>query len=461
MLPPAAYATLASPYLYLVKLADHRATWPETDISMTNIYLGVLVTVLALAALARPSRWRIWLAALAIFFGCCAVGNHLPVRGWLYDFVPPTRYFRMPSLFRMYVVLVAGALASYSARDLDRGWRTQRVRSGIVVLAISLVAGAAALLAYAATLHSVQQTMTDAGYPLCQLLFTWSAAAIIFLLSWRGTLPRNVVPICLIVLATFDAGSTLRICNPTIYSFAASQWKAMDALHVANLNLLPQGWERTFLTPPAVGASINDRNVALKVAGFSNRTPLKNTFFQQYLTDPTLNRIAIGPQRVWFSDRPLRVSPTDANFAEFAKASHALTMPPLVLHSPEEMTGPTSSPSDIAWAQSAQPMAPATANLVAYQPNALTFRYHADRDGWLLVTDRWASGWTAQVNGRAQPLLGGDFIFRAVPVVSGDNLVSFRYKPNGYLPLVTLSWSVLTFALIWQVWVVVLRKKRS
>ena len=453
VLPPAAYATLASPYLYLLKLPDHRTIWPETDISMTNIYMGVLVTVLAVAALARPSRWRLWLAALAIFFGCCAVGSHLPVRGWLYDLVPPTRYFRMPSLFRMYVVLVTGALASYAARDLDWDWRTRRVRPGFVVFAISLVTGIAALLAYAATLHRVQQTMTGAGYPLFQLLFTWSAASVIFLLTWRGTLPRNVVPICLVVLAIFDAGSTLHVCNPTIYSFDAPQWKAMDTLHVASLDLLPKGWDRTFLPPPAVSASINDRNVAMKVAGFSNRTPLKNTFFQQYLNDTTLNRIAIGPQRVWFSDHPVWLSPTDANFAEFANASHALSTPPMVLHSPEEITGAaTSAPSDIAWAKSARPMVPATANLVAYQPNALTFRYHADRDGWLLVTDRWATAWTVQVNGLDQPVLGGNFIFRAVPVVSGDNLIDFRYQPRGYRPLVALSWLVLALVLVWQAW---------
>jgi hypothetical protein len=462
VLPPSAYATLANPYLYLLRLPDHRTIWPETDISMTNIYMGVLFIVLALAALARPSRWRLWLAGLAIFFGCCAVGNHLPVRGWLYDLVPPTRYFRMPSLFRMYVVLTAGALASYAARDLHDDWRVLRGRTSLVVFAIAGVAGVTAVFAYAVTLHSVQQTMDSASFPLFHLLFTWSAAGLLFLLAWRGVLPRKVMASCLIVLAAFDAGSTLRICNPTMYSIdGVPQWKAMDMLHVASLNLLPKGWDRTFLPPPAVGASINDRNVALKVAGFSNRTPLKNTFFQQYLADQTLNRIAVGSQRIWFSDHPVRISPTDPHFAEFAQASHTLTTPPMVLHSPEEMMGGTPpSSSDGDWLESARPMVPARAELVAYLPNRLTFRYHADRDGWLLITDRWAAAWSAQVNGRAQPVSGGDFIFRAVPVVGGDNLIDFRYQPPGYLPLVGLSWSVVAFVVIWQVWLLVAQHKQ-
>jgi hypothetical protein len=452
VLPPPAYATFASPYLYLLKLPDHRTIWPETDISMTNLYLGALVSVLALTALARPSRWRLWLTGLAIFFGCCAVGSHLPVRGWLYDLVPPTRYFRMPSLFRMYVILAAGALAASATRDLEDDWSGQQRGRSFTAFGVSLVAGACAVFAYAVTLHSVQQTMTSARYPLFHLLFTWSAAALLFLLALRGTLVRNALTICFVALAIFDAGSTLRICAPTIYSAEETpHWKAMDALHLTSLNLLPKGWNRAFLPPSAVGASINDRNVALKDAVLSNRTPLKNAYLQPYLKDPALNRIAIGSERIWFSDHPIWLAPTDTNFAEFVKATHAMETPPMVLHTPEEMHGTQPpSPTDVKWTESAQPMIPAATDLIAYLPNALTFRYHTDRDGWLLVTDRWAAAWTAQVNGRVQPVLGGDFVFRAVPVTSGDNLIEFRYQPRGYFPLVGLSWSVVAFVLIWQ-----------
>ena len=63
-----------------------------------------------------------------------------------------------------------------------------------------------------------------------------------------------------------------------------------------------------------------------------------------------------------------------------------------------------------------------------------------------MVTDRWAPGWTASVNRQPREVLGADFIFRAVPVTRGDNLVELRYKPRGYVPLVALSW--LTLAVV-------------
>ena len=103
-------------------------------------------------------------------------------------------------------------------------------------------------------------------------------------------------------------------------------------------------------------------------------------------------------------------------------------------------------------------MIPAKTVLIAYTPNDLTFRYHADRDGWLLVTDRWAKAWSARVNGRTQPIMGGNFIFRAIAVARGDNLVQFHYRPRRYyFSLVILSWLVIFAVLVvqpsvWYIW---------
>ena len=463
VLPPAAYATLASPSLYQLHLPDHRFIWPETDLSMTNIYMGILIIVLALAALARPSRWRIWLFLMLVFLGCCAVGSHLPVRGWLYDWIPPTRYFRMPSLFRMYVVSLAGVLAAYATRDLEESYLVPHGRSRVALFVISALTGIAAIMAYSATLHNVHQNIAAQPYASFHLLLTWSAAVAISFFSWRAKLPRKVWVASLVVLATFDAISTLYICNPTVYTYAgAPEWHATSARHISSLNLTSKGWERSFTPPEPLGTLFNDRNVSPKIATFCNRTPLKNTFFQNYLDDAELSRIALGKQRIWFSDRPVWLPPTGGNFAAFARTSHALGLPPLVLHSPGEMrsasnTSPGKSTTDSSWTNSVQAMSPAIADLVLYLPNVLTFRYHADRDGWLLVTDRWADAWTVQVNGYPRQVLGGDFIFRAVAVDRGDNLVQFRFAPHGYLMWVGLSWSVLLLVLVWQLWMFVVK----
>ena len=461
VLPPAAYATLISPYLYQLNSPDHRTLWRETDISMVNVYIGVPTLVLALAALSRPSRWRFWLFLVAVFFGCCAVGNHLPVRGWLYDWVPPTRYFRMPSLFRMYVILIAGGLAAYATRDLEEEWQGSGSRARLTLLAISGIAGLAGLLTYTALLRSVKQDATSAHYPLFHLLVSWSGIVLISFGGVRGWFSRRSWVNSLIVLAVMDAASALYISRGTMFSFSmVPEWKAMDLQHVANLDLLPNGWERTLLPTPDLGLWPNDRNVAGKIAGLNNRTPLKNAYFQEYLEIPELRSIAVSSQRVWFSDQPVWLSLNDGNLAEFVKVSRTLGSVPMTLQTPPQMTG-ASTPSpqaDQRWTQRARAMIPAKTVLIAYTPNDLTFRYHADRDGWLLVTDRWAKAWSARVNGRTQPIMGGNFIFRAIAVARGDNLVQFHYRPRRYyFSLVILSWLVIFAVLVvqpsvWYIW---------
>ena len=93
-LDPGALATLASPYLTALKFPYRNpGLWPQTDISLADVYVGVLPLILSLLALCqRPrSAWRWWLVGISVFFLACAVGDRLPIRGWLYDYCPPTR----------------------------------------------------------------------------------------------------------------------------------------------------------------------------------------------------------------------------------------------------------------------------------------------------------------------------------------------------------------------------------
>ena len=112
--------------------------WPTTDVSMTSIYAGAPMTVLAFFALRRRCCRRWWLAAIAVFFFCCAVGDALPVRGWLYDFVFPTRYFRNAALFRAFPLLLLGVLAALGARDLTDTEVSGRDRLRFAVVATLL-----------------------------------------------------------------------------------------------------------------------------------------------------------------------------------------------------------------------------------------------------------------------------------------------------------------------------------
>jgi len=81
--------------------------------------------------------------------------------------------------------------------------------------------------------------------------------------------------------------------------------------------------------------------------------------------------------------------------------------------------------------------------VVKYDPDELIFRVDCETEGWLLLTDRWARSWQAEINGAQAAVYGGNFIFRAVRVSSGRNEIKFTYRPAGSPWLLILSWSTL------------------
>ena len=90
-----ALATFASPYLSVLQLYNPKL-WDITDVTLSSIYLGASIPILGLSGLSGTTEISLALVGVAgvgVFFLLSAMGKYVPIRGWLYDFVPPTRYF--------------------------------------------------------------------------------------------------------------------------------------------------------------------------------------------------------------------------------------------------------------------------------------------------------------------------------------------------------------------------------
>jgi uncharacterized membrane protein YfhO len=83
------------------------------------------------------------------------------------------------------------------------------------------------------------------------------------------------------------------------------------------------------------------------------------------------------------------------------------------------------------------------AQVLKYTPNDLKLKVTCPADGWLLVTDRWAVGWRAKVNGMPADVFGGNLIFRAVRVRGGENTIHFYYRQHLYFAMILVSWCTL------------------
>ena len=476
-LHPGALSTFASPYLTIVKLYDQMTgmnqLWPYTDVSSASIYSGAIISTLALLALfSRPGdTWRWWLIVLAALSLACALGQTLPVRGWLYDWFYPMRFFRNAAIFRFYYLFAVSVLALLATRDLDIAIRHPADRTWSRFLAASLCVASAALFVYV-TFTSLPFVTRKIILILGSVhaLWVWLGVCCAAFIGWR--LPSQsrqwALPVLLLALAGSDAFMTSTISKQTMINTRpeyVKRWQRLDKEHSAVLDLTHNGLLREEIScypnPPC--KYLNNDQLITKVPVLNSYITY-NDFHRETVRHPILKRTAIGAERIWFSRDVGQVQPTRSNFVAFVRRTEMLGESPLVVHTQEELLrlgapprGDLALPTDgdalndanagnadqIAQIERLPTAEKIAVDLVKYIPDELIFNVQCPTDGWLLVTDRWARSWRAEVNGRPTTLYGGNFIFRAVQVSAGQNKIRFTYRPLGFPWLIIFSWGTL------------------
>jgi hypothetical protein len=455
-LPPAAVVTLTSAYPARVKAFFPDVVWPWTNVSMVSVYSGVLIPLLALCALAshRRNPWLWWLLGIGVLGLVAAMGESLPLRGWLYDWVYPTRFFRHSAVFRLFFVFPLAVLALHGSKVVDRAVRSEvGVSWSRLVVGASIVA-AAAIVGYEWFVATVPVATGRAG-PLLVLL--WLAPVAVGLVALKRPEARRWVPLMLVVVASADALLTERLSRLMIEGGEedARRWRALDARHERSLDLTRAGLFRTesVCVPWSADQCWANDQLITKVPSLRAYATFTNDFHYVMSRHPVLRASASGSDRMWFASVVATAPLTDTAFAAFVRRTDSLGAWPLVVHTRAEMLHAGSQRLDAGrypHIDSVPAAQRVPVRVVQYGPNAMTLRLSVPDSGWLMVTDRWAPGWRASVNATPVSMLGANFIFRAVPVRRGENVVRFTYRPAGYPWLLVLSWLTLAGVIGWR-----------
>jgi len=484
-LPPGVLSTMASPGVSILN-SDMRALWPSCDVTMCSLYCGVLVPVLALLALLlRPTAsfyWSVLLCGLAYL--AATMGADLPVRGWLYDWLPPTRYFRHPAIFRLYWIFAVSVLALCATRDLRAVAHGVRLK----FLGVAVVLAGSAFLAFqhvTANLPPEGPGSIVAGARRA-LLVLWGGAVALgaFATVVPAALTGMLLPTLLVALAFGDALYTVHVSTFVMFSGSPAgpeEWRKLDAQHDPSLDWTAKGLDR--LLGFSAGAHYNPEasvfngGYASKTPTIYNYGPLSNHHHERlhtpsaslhsgcvpWIEQEALLGSVLGPKRIWFAEHALEVPPAHDAFEAFSARSAALGTPPLVLHRRESLLSAEAaeaSEEQLGAIAELPPVRELQIELQEYTPRRLALSVTAPANGWLWVTDRWARGWRATVNGQAQEVLGGNFLFRAVRVPAGPCEIAFEYRPFGYPWLWLLSWTVLACVGVASSWSLI-RRARS
>ncbi|MDO8692376.1 MAG: YfhO family protein [Dehalococcoidia bacterium] len=72
------------------------------------------------------------------------------------------------------------------------------------------------------------------------------------------------------------------------------------------------------------------------------------------------------------------------------------------------------------------------ASILSYQPERVLVQANLASPGYLVLADSYYPGWRAFVDGREQPVLRAEYLFRAVYLPAGAHQVEFRYEPGSF-----------------------------
>jgi hypothetical protein len=420
-LHPHGLLTFASPFLGRL---EFRPLWSPTDVSSCSVYSGPFVLWLAAIGLFRrwrdPFRW--WLVGWATLALCIAVGTALPIRGWLYDLVPPTRYFRHAAVFRGFAVLFVACLAALGWRELFGASRRALAISAVVL-------GLAASVAFGHAL--AVSNVAPSFLALAQ-----------FVIAWGG----------LVALASARPGRAKTLAAVAVLLAAADSWcsnEVVDTKESTSPELVARWSDRqetsTDMTSAGSFRSLSpegtsNQHLKSRRSLLSAYSPILNPFHKEWLKHPVLCAAVTGPTRAWFAADAPEVPPTWGTFSAFAERSQKQGAIPIVLHTEDV------SPAAVGAARRIREMPAAIEvpiRLDRYEPDHVRFGVSAPDAGWLLFTERWSSGWSATVDGAGVPLRCADYLYRAVHVERGDHVVGFDYHVAGHPALLILSWGTL------------------
>jgi hypothetical protein len=120
--------------------------------------------------------------------------------------------------------------------------------------------------------------------------------------------------------------------------------------------------------------------------------------------------------------------------AYVALQAEVITTPERVL---DRLVDPTFDPTKVVILEKQPPEiaavppteTPPTAQILSYEPGTVEIAATTESPGFLVLTDQYYPGWTADVDGRPTPIYRADYMVRAVPLSAGSHRVRFRFVP--------------------------------
>jgi hypothetical protein len=470
---------------------------PFTD--YPNVFVGIVVAVLALPAFLAngvPRATAILLAVLALLI---AFGRHFPLYGLLYDHLPLFNKFRVPVMIVLLFQLAAAlglawgwsTVLEEAGRDDARGRRLDRMMmvAAAVLIAALLLATAGRHALEGAYVATATQHGTTPGRPfpteLARAAFEAFASDLVRAsllglaaigLAWaarRRSLPHAIATAGVLLLLIIELWPVSgRVMLPTLGD-PMQRDQALERDDVVEF-LEKQGDAGSFRVLPFAEFQSN-RLAGFGIASVGGYHAAKPRIAQDLIETQLMSRDR-PPSFTWmrllnvrFIVLPQPIDPAPPGWALVHQGSqvvyeNALALPRATVVGHVAVVTPAKAILDSVAAGTHESSAwtfmtedprvalgstlGATAHIRSYALNQVVVDVTTPGPALLRLADLWYPDWTARVDGRSAPVLRADYLLRAVPVPAGSHQVVFRFESRALRRGLLLSLASLAIVLV-------------
>jgi hypothetical protein len=139
------------------------------------------------------------------------------------------------------------------------------------------------------------------------------------------------------------------------------------------------------------------------------------------------------------------VGPDEATVAQRLKSLRIDTGNHVQIEDPAKTLPPDLSGS----ARTAPPLAPTeTATLQSYAPGQINIRAQSQKTRFLVISESWARGWRATVDGQPAPLYRTNYVIQGLVIPPGDHHITLQYDPPAFKWGLTITLTALAAWLV-------------
>lgn len=467
--------------------ASYWGGMPFTD--YPNAYVGMVTVLLAIPAFLAGGAPRVFALILAVVSLLIAIGNHLPIYGWLYAHLPLFNKFRIPvMILLLYQIAVAMGLAWGWSAVLGRAPDARSkdaepsrslgsvllVSAGLLVLALLVgVAGQdLGRSGYVALATAKKGTETQpysaeaAAFAYRGFVSDLGRVGLLGLLAlgvaWlvhRRRLAASVATFAVLGLLLIElwpvSGKVMLpvIGDPVRRNLEIGRDDAVEFLEKAG----PPG---TFRILP-VEEFQNNRFAGFGIGSIGGYHAAKPRRFQDLVEANVLDNLGwLRLLNVGYIVTRSPIEPAPTYLQEVHRGTsyiyqNLLALPRATVLGRVRVVQPAraildsirngTSDSELYTFLEKEPGVPlgpvegATARIVSYRLNDVAIEVETPGPGLLRLSDLWYPDWSATVDGAPAEILRADYLLRAVPVPAGKHRVEFRYHSAAFTRGFTIS----------------------